>query len=370
MLIALALTVNLAFAQPSNTPKNIQPNQKPAQQVSPPQQQLQQQIQQQPQLLQQQVNQPIQQQTYQGKRSRSNEQTQTKSTEELIKALPRQDAAIYETPQIQIAILLDVSGSMNGLINQARAELWKVVNTFNGVTQKGTVPEVRVALYSYGTSKVGDHGLYLNKLVPLTTDLDRISEVLFALKTSGSAEFCGSSILAAAWGQAWSASPTDLKAMIIAGNESFLQGPITPQKAFTEAGARGIITHTIHCGSPAEGIKDGWRKGAKQGEGQFMNINHNAKEEYIPTPFDDQLEDLNSQLNDTYIPYGRFGSQGRANHSPRMPMQNVSVKRVHSVEREPSQVSTITMPVGTWLMPTSVKPLESTNSRKTRSPKK
>jgi hypothetical protein len=244
---------------------------------------------------------------------RSNAFASTKNPEELIKALPQQDTKVYETPQIQIAILLDVSGSMNGLINQARAELWKVVNAFNGVTQKGKEPEVRVTLYSYGVSDLGKYQLFINELMPLTTDLDRVSEVLFSLKTSGSAEFCGSSILAATRGQAWSSSTSDLKAIIIAGNESFRQGPIPPQRAFKEASARGILTHTIHCGSPEQGIKDHWREGAKRGEGQFMNINHNAQEQYIPTPFDDQLEALNAQLNETYLPYGRDGVRGKAN---------------------------------------------------------
>ena len=238
---------------------------------------------------------------------------QGKSLEDLVNALPRREAQVYDAPQIQIAILLDVSGSMNGLINQARAELWKVVNAFNGATQDGKEPEVRVALYSYGTSQVDQYGLFLNPLIPLTTDLDRISEVLFALKTSGSSEYCGASILAAAKGQAWSSASSDLKAIMIAGNESFRQGPIPPQRAFKEAGARGILTHTIHCGDPHQGIRDHWRAGATEGEGQFMNINHNAKEEYIPTPFDDQLEALNAQLNETYLPYGTYGARGKAN---------------------------------------------------------
>ncbi len=35
-----------------------------------------------------------------------------------------------EKPLVQIAILLDTSGSMSGLINQARAQLWSIVNEF------------------------------------------------------------------------------------------------------------------------------------------------------------------------------------------------------------------------------------------------
>ena len=311
--ITSTFTLSIALHSAGLAQPSMPPQPAPAQSGAPqvPQQQRPQQI---PQMQQvQQIQQgPQSPRSFQSFGTQSSA-LQGKSLSELVNALPQQEMQAYDAPQIQIAILLDVSGSMNGLINQARAELWKVVNAFNGATQGGKEPEVRVALYSYGTSQVGQYGLYLNPLVALTTDLDRISEVLFALKTSGSSEYCSASILAAAKGQAWSSASSDLKAIMIAGNESFRQGPITPQLAFKETGARGILTHTIHCGDPDQGIKDHWRVGATQGEGQFMNINHNAKEEYIPTPFDDQLEVLNAQLNKTYLPYGAYGARGQAN---------------------------------------------------------
>jgi hypothetical protein len=154
-------------------------------------------------------------------------------------------------------------------------------------------------------------GLFIEELVPLTTDLDQVSEVLFALSTSGSEELCSSAILAAARGQAWSSTPSDLKAIMIAGNETFLQGAITPMRAVKEAGARQITTHTIHCGSLEEGVRNHWREAPQLSGGQFMNIDHNAQEEMIPTPFDDQLAALNQELNQTYIPYGAYGVEGQ-----------------------------------------------------------
>src|SRR3712207_6933882 len=41
---------------------------------------------------------------------------------------PAPDGAL---PRVQIALLLDTSGSMDGLIHQAREQLWKVVNAFS-----------------------------------------------------------------------------------------------------------------------------------------------------------------------------------------------------------------------------------------------
>ena len=90
-----------------------------------------------------------------------------------------------EKPLVQIGILLDTSGSMSGLIDQARTELWSIVNEFIFARRNGTAPEVQVALYEYGKSSLAQDEGYIRQIVPLTTDLDKISEELFALKTNG-----------------------------------------------------------------------------------------------------------------------------------------------------------------------------------------
>ena len=48
-------------------------------------------------------------------------------------------------PRVQIAILLDTSNSMDGLINQAKEQLWKIVNEFTLAKQKGKRPIIEVA---------------------------------------------------------------------------------------------------------------------------------------------------------------------------------------------------------------------------------
>jgi len=58
-------------------------------------------------------------------------------------------------------------------------------------------------------------------VLPLTTDLDKVSEQLFALTTRGGQEYCGMVIQHAADGLAWTPSASDLKAIFIAGNEPF-----------------------------------------------------------------------------------------------------------------------------------------------------
>lgn len=96
--------------------------------------------------------------------------------------------------KVQIAILLDTSGSMSGLIEQTKTQLWKVVNTFIDSKQNGQVPFVEVALYEYGNSGLAAEDNWIRQIQPLTRDLDQISEDLFSLATNGGEEYCGAVI--------------------------------------------------------------------------------------------------------------------------------------------------------------------------------
>ncbi len=213
-------------------------------------------------------------------------------------------------PKIQLAILLDTSGSMSGLIDQARTQLWKIVNEFAQTKQKGVVPDFEVALYEYGKSSIPADEGYIRQIVGLSTDLDKISEELFALKTNGGDEYCGHVIKSAIDGLQWSDKSTDYKAIFIAGNEPFTQGGVDYKDSCKAAITKGIIVNTIHCGDDASGIAGMWKDGAIRGEGNYLCIDHNAKVVHISAPQDDKIVELGEKLNKTYIPFGEEGKEG------------------------------------------------------------
>ncbi len=70
--------------------------------------------------------------------------------------------------------------------------------------------------------------------------------------------------------------------------------------------------NTIFCGDYQTGINTFWRDGALLGKGRYMNIDHDAAIVHISTPYDQQITNLNSSLNDTYIPYGRMGYEKKS----------------------------------------------------------
>jgi hypothetical protein len=215
--------------------------------------------------------------------------------------------AAEEKPLIQMAILLDTSGSMTGLIDQARAELWSIVNQFAVVTKDGKLPELQVALYEYGKSSVPSEVGYIRMIVPFTTDLDKISEELFALTTNGGEEYCGWVIKDAVESLEWSSSPDDLKVIFIAGNEPFTQGPVDYRQSCKAAISKAIVVNTIHCGTESQGIDGKWNDGSLLADGKCLNIDHNYKAVYIEAPQDAEIAELSGKLNDTYIYYGVNG---------------------------------------------------------------
>jgi len=140
-------------------------------------------------------------------------------------------ATIDKTGYIQVAILLDTSNSMDGLIEQAKTQLWKIVNQLGRADKNGQTVKLQVALYEYGKSSIPGPEGYLRMIVPLTTDLDQISEELFKLSTYGGDEYCGRVIQSALDGLQWSRSADDYKVIVIAGNEPFTQGEIDYKNA-------------------------------------------------------------------------------------------------------------------------------------------
>ncbi len=207
-------------------------------------------------------------------------------------------------PTVQIGILLDTSGSMRGLINQAKDQLWKIVNEVAKANKHNKDVTIQVGLFEYGKSSLPGYEGYLQMLSPLTSDLDKVSEALFQLRTNGGEEYAGKVILESVNRFAWSEHKDDLKLLIIAGNESFAQGDVPYRQAIRKAKRNHIIVNTIFCGDMRQGRRMQWEDGARLGNGKYFNINHNDRRVYIATPYDDEIIILGKKLNHTYMSYG------------------------------------------------------------------
>lgn len=210
---------------------------------------------------------------------------------------------------VKIALLLDTSNSMDGLINQAKAQLWDIVNKFTyarcGNEER---PKLEIALYQYGNDKLSSREGYIQQVLGFSSDLDEISEKLFSLTTNGGEEFCGLVIHTSLGQLDWGKNPEDLKMIFIAGNEPFTQGKLNYRDAVTNAKENDIVVNTIFCGNYELGIETDWKKGAILTGGEYMAIDHNQQIVHIDTPYDEVIIKLNAKLNKTYISYGALGA--------------------------------------------------------------
>jgi hypothetical protein len=257
---------------------------------------------------------------------------------EPVKDAPKVDPAPPQN-KVQIALLLDTSSSMDGLIDQARTQLWKVVNTFVDAHRDGAMPFVEVALYEYGNNSLHVGNNYIRQIEPLSRDLDEISRELFALKTNGGEEYCGAVIQRALADLTWDNSEKTYKAIFIAGNEPFTQGSVDARQACKDALGKRVVVNTIHCGTRDEGISGSWNDGAALAEGKFMIIDQDRAVAHVDAPQDKTISELSIKLNQTYLGYGKLREESKLKQSSADSDARANAKAGAEVQRAVTKAS-------------------------------
>jgi len=208
---------------------------------------------------------------------------------------------------VQIALLLDTSSSMDGLINQARSQLWNMVDQMGRMTRvvdgKTRGVKVELALYEYGNDRLQARDGFIRQVVPFTGDLDKVSESLHGLTTNGGSEYVGQVIETAVKSLQWSPDATALRFVFVAGNEEFDQGPVSAATAMSAAAKKDIHVQLIYCGG-----KDAtWERAARLAMSDLMTIDQNHVARHIASPQDADILRLGNELNSTYLAYGEEG---------------------------------------------------------------
>lgn len=209
---------------------------------------------------------------------------------------------------VQIALLLDTSSSMDGLINQARSHLWNMVDEMGRMTRmvEGKIRGVKIelALYEYGNDALSVNHGYIRQVLPFTGDLDKVSEALHGLFTNGGSEYVGQVIQTAVTSLQWSSDPAALRFVFVAGNENFDQGPVSAANAMKAAAQKDIHVQLVHCGA-----KDAtWEAAAQLAMSDLTTIDQNHVAQHIPSPQDADILRLGNELNATYMAYGDEGA--------------------------------------------------------------
>ncbi len=213
---------------------------------------------------------------------------------------------------IDLVLCLDVSGSMDGLIESAKIRMWDVVNE---LAKAKPTPNLRVSLYSYGTDTYDPKTGWVRKEIDLSTDLDEVYAKLNKLRTGGGTELVARVTQTAIKEQKWSDTADALKVVFVCGNEPADQDKdVSLSDVAALAKKSGIVINTIYCNrGQASTEAAGWSDFAALCGGKYASINQEAARTdfaaNIKAPQDEKLLELSGKLNKTYIAYGGKGKE-------------------------------------------------------------
>ena len=217
-----------------------------------------------------------------------------------------------QTRPVDVVVILDTSGSMENLLDAARARVWDVVNELGRMKP---TPELRVGLVSFGTDLASEEQGFIVQHLDLSDDLDEVYSELMGLTIGGGTELVGRALNDSLENMSWSRDYDALRVVFLAGNESADQGVEDDDFRLVARAAReqGIIINSLYAGNREQGVVEKWHEVAQVGKGNFSAIDPSTGSIQIAAPQDKLLLELNASLNTTYVPFGEKGQDGMTN---------------------------------------------------------
>jgi hypothetical protein len=210
-------------------------------------------------------------------------------------------------PRVEVAFVLDSTGSMDGLIEGARQKIWSIANAVVGRTP---APEVRIGLVSYRDR--GDD--YVTRLTDLTDDIDAVFATLQSFRADGGGdtpESVNQALHEAVTRMSWSKDPAVMKVIFLVGDcppHMDYRGDVKYADTCREAVKRLIVINTVQCGSMPETTRV-WREIASLAEGSYVALAQDGNMQTVATPYDDEISEVSVAIGRTLVAYGRLEVQ-------------------------------------------------------------
>ena len=205
-------------------------------------------------------------------------------------------------PYVEVAFVLDTTGSMSGLIAAAKAKIWSIANQ---IVLGEPKPIVRMALVPYRDK--GD--AYVTKVFDLTDNIDQVYADLMKFQAAGGGdgpENVNQALHDAVHKLQWSDDPGTLRIIYLVGDypphNEYTDVP-TYDKTAKLAIEKGIYINTVLCGGNAA-TRRIWVEIADRAEGTFVAIDQDGGVKDIDTPYDKELAGLNAELTSTVVAFG------------------------------------------------------------------
>ncbi|NIA71933.1 VWA domain-containing protein [Pelagibius litoralis] len=215
--------------------------------------------------------------------------------------------ARLERPTIDVAFVLDTTGSMTQLIQGAKVKIWSIAKE---MLDAQVTPQLRIGLVGYRDR--GDN--YVTRVFDLTEDIDQIYGELLKFEADGGGDRPESvnqalddAVNIMSWGQTSSA----YKVVFLVGDsppQMNYRDDVAYHATAKKAARKGIVINTILAGG-ARDTGAVWREIATLAQGRYAEIPQSGNMQVIETPYDQDIQSLNQRLTRTAIPYGNAAQQ-------------------------------------------------------------
>ena len=219
-------------------------------------------------------------------------------------------------PTVEVAFVLDTTGSMGGLLEGAKRKIWSIATS---VVDANPDADIRIGLVAY--RDIGDE--YVTKTFDLTTDIQDIYANLLELKARGGGDWPESvneALDVAVNKLQWTKGNDTHRIVFLVGDApphmDYAQDTKYP-KTLAVARQRDIVVNAVLAGG-ARDTERVWKDVAQLGDGRFIPIPQDGGElVVIETPYDDEIIILQNDINRTVIPYGPQKVQKRVEEKTR-----------------------------------------------------
>ncbi len=205
-------------------------------------------------------------------------------------------------PRIEVAFVLDSTGSMAGLIEGAKRKIWSIAN---GIISRNPAPEVKIGLVTYRDR--GDE--YVTRLFDLTDDIDAVFGHLQSFQADGGGddeESVNQALNEAVTRMSWSKDPAVLKVVFLVGDyppHMDYPGEARYPAVCKEAARRDIVVNTVQCGGVRETTRV-WQELARLAEGSYVALEQSGNMHEMSTPYDEEIARLSGEVFLTVVAYG------------------------------------------------------------------
>ena len=212
-------------------------------------------------------------------------------------------------PVVEVAFVLDTTGSMGPLIEGAKRKIWSIATA---IVDANPDAEIRMGLVAY--RDIGDE--YVTKTFDLTTDIQDLYANLLELKARGGGDWPESvneALDVAVTKLSWTQGEEICRIMFLVGDApphmDYAQDTKYPE-VLRKARERDILVNAVQAGG-ARDTERVWRTIAQLGNGRYIPIPQDGGHlVVIETPYDSDIIELQNEINGTVIPYGPREQRG------------------------------------------------------------